>query len=444
VKLTFTIASVPLAALTLGLSGLPALARAAEAGLTLEKVVSLAAQRNERAAQAEATADAARARVDRARAFFFPELSAGALYTRRLYESFRQVGGSTVTIQRKNALSAQANLLVPLIDARLIPIYRQAKLEGESARQQAENERRILGYEAADAFLGVLGQEQVLSAATRRVEFSLVTLREAKARAAAGLVSSNDVTRSELESATAERELSGAKAAVETARLALAYLVNADIGEAPLSPPEPLLAEAGRPTQAPDTLVSEGLEKRLDLTADRAREEAARVGADEPYLRFLPAIAGVAQYRVTNEQGLAGRTGDGSAGVSLTWPIWDGGERIADRKERLAITRAASATVSARTRQVALDVKEALVALASARATQASALRAAEVARRNVDETGQLYRQGLVRALEVADANLRLFEAEVALARERNALGLAYLDLKAATGALPPGLEGSR
>ena len=108
------------------------------------------------------------------------------------------------------------------------------------------------------------------------------------------------------------------------------------------------------------------------------------------------------------------------------------------------MTRAATAAVSGRTREVALDVKEALVTLASARDTQASAVRAAEVARRNVDETSQLYRQGLVRALEVADANLRLFEAEVALARERNALGLAYLDLKAATGAAPPGLPAAK
>jgi outer membrane protein TolC len=424
----------------LGASG-PALA--AEA-ITLEKVVSLAAQRNERVTQAQAVAEAANARVDRARAFFFPELNIGGLYTRRMYETFRQVGGSVVTVQRKNALSAQASLTVPLIDARLIPIYRQAKLEGQSARLQAESARRLLGFEAADAFFGVLGQEQVLSAATRRVEFASVTLREARARAAAGLVSSNDVTRSELESATAERELSGARAAVQTARLELGFLVDADLGGAPLTPPEPLLAEAGRPTDPPASLLTTGLERRLDLQSDRARAEAERVGATEPMLRFLPAISGVAQYRVTNEQGLAGRTGDGSAGLALTWPLWDGGERLAERNERRALTRAADAAVSASTRQVALDVKEALVTLASARVTQASAVRAAEVARRNVEETSQLYRQGLVRALEVADANLRLFEAEVALARERNALGLAYLDLKAATGAAPPGLEGSR
>jgi outer membrane protein, multidrug efflux system len=93
---------------------------------------------------------------------------------------------------------------------------------------------------------------------------------------------------------------------------------------------------------------------------------------------------------------------------------------------------------------VALDVRRALVALDSAQSTQKVAARAADIARRNVQETAELYRQGLVRQLEVADANLRLFEAEVALARERYALALAYLDLRAAAGENPPGLKGSR
>ena len=147
----------------------------------------------------------------------------------------------------------------------------------------------------------------------------------------------------------------------------------------------------------------------------------------------------MAQYRVTNEQGFAGRIGDGFAGVIATWPLFDGGERYGERTERQALARAGAAEQDARVRAVALDVRRALVTLENAQATQKVAAAAAEIARRNVQETAELYRQGLVRQLEVADANLRLFEAEVALARERYALALAYLDLRAAAGEDPPG-----
>ena len=359
-------------------------------------------------------------------------------YTRRLNETVRNVGNSTVTISRHDALAAQANLAVPLLDARLFPLYRQAKLENQSAHLQAAEERRVLGYEAADAFLMVLSLQQVLDAASRRLEFARASLKDARARAAAGLVSSNDVTRGELEAATAERERLTANASTLTSRLQLGYLVDEDFAAHVLASPDVLLAEATRSTTSPDTMIATGLQRRLDLQAGQARVLALEASAREPALRFLPSFTGVAQYRITNEEGFAGRVGDGFAGVVATWPLWDGGERLGERTERKALARAGAAEQSARVRTVALDVRRALVALESAQSTQKVAAAAAEIARRNVQETAELYRQGLVRQLEVSNANLSLFEAEVALARERYALALAYLDLRAAAGEIPP------
>jgi outer membrane protein TolC len=422
-------------------------ARAAEVvtgTVTLTRVVSLAGERNERARVADAQAEAAGGRLQRARSFFFPELLLTGSYTRRLNETVRQVGSGTVTISRHDALAATATLAVPILDPRLFPLYRQAKLENQSAKLQAAEDKRLLGYEAADAFLMVLSQQQVFDAATRRLEFARTTLKDARARVAAGLVSSNDATRAELEAATSERELTTANATSQTARLQLGYLVDQELMQATLATPDGLLSEAARQSAAVDQIVATGLKRRLDLQAGQASVLALRAAAQEPALRALPAIAGVAQYRVTNEQGFAGRTGDGFAGLTATWPLFDGGERYGERNERQALARAGAAEQDARVRAVALDVRRALVTLQNAQATQKVADAAADIARRNVQEAAELYRQGLVRQLEVADANLRLFEAEVALARERYALALAYLDLRAAAGEDPPGAAGSR
>ncbi len=410
----------------------------AQPRFTLETAVRLAAERNERARATAAQADAAEARVSRSRSFFFPDLTIAGAYTRRLYETVRNVGDGRVTIQRHDALSAQANLTVPLFDARLFPLYRAAKLEGLSASLAAAAERRTLGYEAADAFLMVLSQQHVAQAAARRLEFSRVTLRDAQARVQAGLVSSNDVTRGELEAVTAEREMATAQANAATARLQLGNLIDIEVvGE--LASPEALLADASQPARQAAELIAAGLEKRLDLQSGKARVQALRMAALEPARRIIPALAGVAQYRVTNEGGFSGRIGDGFAGLTLIWPLFDGGERSADRREREALAQAGSAEQDARVRAVALDVRTALVSLENAQSTQRVAAHAREVAQRNVEETAALYRQGLGRALEVADSNLRLFEAEVALARERYALALAYLGLRAAAGEDPPG-----
>jgi outer membrane protein TolC len=66
---------------------------------------------------------------------------------------------------------------------------------------------------------------------------------------------------------------------------------------------------------------------------------------------------------------------------------------------------------------------------------------AASVAKKNEAETTELYRQGLSTALQVADANVSLFESEVALVQARYGLGIAYLNLEAALGLDPFGKE---
>ncbi len=88
-----------------------------------------------------------------------------------------------------------------------------------------------------------------------------------------------------------------------------------------------------------------------------------------------------------------------------------------------------------------VEVREALVSLTNQRASLKQAAVAHEVAKKNAAETTELYRQGLASALEVADANVSLFEAEVALVQERYGLGVAFLNLEAALGLDPFGKE---
>jgi len=81
------------------------------------------------------------------------------------------------------------------------------------------------------------------------------------------------------------------------------------------------------------------------------------------------------------------------------------------------------------------------VELTNAQAALRQSELAAAQARRNAEETGILYRQGLSTALAVADASLSLFQAEVDLARARYTLGVALLDLRSAVGLDPLGKE---
>ena len=284
--------------------------------LTLERAVSLATERNETALAAQRRAEAADARVARARAFFFPELTVAGTYTRRLNQTVREVGGEQVVVQAFNALGATATARVQLFDARGFPLYRQARLEGQAAELDAREARRLVGFEAADAFLSTLGNQQVYEAAKRRLEFARQSLADAKARAEAGLASTNDVTRAELEVSTAEVQLASARGSADTSRIELGYLLVSPV-EGALALPEPLLAEAAGTAGHPSGLAQEAQERRLDILSAKLKVEAQQANAREPLARLFPTLGLSGQYRLTNETGLAGRRGDGFLALDL-------------------------------------------------------------------------------------------------------------------------------
>jgi len=413
---------------------------ATASGLDLGTAVQLATTRNERAGQAVANREAADARLDRARAFFFPELTANGAYTRRAFETTRTVDGERFTIQSRNAFAGNLTASMLLFDARSIPLYRQTLHETRAARHTATDDLRLLGFEAADAFLATIGREQVMTAAERRTEYASGALQDARVRFDAGLAGANDVSRAELELASAQRALADARGASTTSLLELGYLLDSPV-QPPLESPETLLADAAAPLADDSLLVEQARARRPDLAAQREHSTAVRLAAQEPLARAIPNFNFVATTRRTNERGLSGRATDWSLGVNASWALYDGGERYADRTERRALSRAANFELRARERETSLQVTRARVALAQAQEALAATSTAVVAARKNALENTELYRQGLARALELADANVRLFEAEVALAGERFALGRAFLDLRAALGLDPLGRE---
>jgi outer membrane protein TolC len=205
--------------------------------------------------------------------------------------------------------------------------------------------------------------------------------------------------------------------------------------------PDFLLQTSDEKPQAADKLVLEAQDRRPDVKSLRMRAKAQTSLAIEPLLRWLPSLVLTGRYTYTNEAGLTGRNFNWNAGLTMNWAVFDGLTRNGDYSERKALAYQADLNLKAALRKVELDVRDALVSLQSAQASLKMATVAASVAKKNEDETSELYRQGLSSALQVADANVRLFESEVALVQARYGLGIAYLNFEAALGLDPFGKE---
>jgi outer membrane protein TolC len=244
------------------------------------------------------------------------------------------------------------------------------------------------------------------------------------------------VTRAELELATAVRGVAQAAGNVQASRVDLATLLKADVNGA-LAPPEALLTAAGSAPAMSDSAIANAQNQRSDIAASRAEVEALRAFTDETRARFLPSVTATAQTRNINDGPLTARENDGFIGVGVAWPLFDAGERAADRAERTAVFRGAELDLELQLREVARQMRSAAVQLTTEQAALREAIAGLRAARKNADETSVLYREGLASALELADATQRLFEAEVAEVTARYRMALAYLSLREALGVAP-------
>ncbi|MBX5481306.1 MAG: TolC family protein [Myxococcaceae bacterium] len=401
--------------------------------LTLERAVELALSRNERPLIAREEVAAAEARLARARSYFFPSVALTGTYTRQ-----PPVQRSGLSVRPSNSLVATGAINVTIFDGSAIPVWRAAVQEAAASADDARNEARLVAFEAADAFLQTLGAEQVANAAERRLALARRSLEEARVRFKAQLVSSNDVTRAEVELANAEQAATRARGDATTARLNLSLLLAEDVTRVPLE--EAPLAAEPISEEAVKALVDRGTEQRPDVAAARKRQAAADVLASEPLWRFIPSLSVGAEYNLNNVETAFAPAADWRATATLRWELFDP-SRLADWQEGQARAKVARLQAQATERAAKDEVARARVALTVAEAAVKQAAVAAEAARRNADETNALYREGLARAIEVADASVGLYEAEVALARERYARSTAWLTLRAAVGLDPLGRE---
>jgi len=251
----------------------PSFAVAQEETLTLEQAVQMALTGNERALAADQRVAAAESRLSKARAYFMPNVNVTGNYTRRPFEVQRTIGNQQIIVQSLNALSGFASFSMTIFDARSIPTLVQTSSDRSSEWYASAETKRGLSFEVSNAFLATLGVDQVLEASRHRLDYARQNLEAAKARYSAGLVSSNDVTRAELEYATAEKGVIQVQGQVETTYLELGYLLNSPIPKK-LKVPDFLLQAVEEKPLAVDQLIPEAQARRPDVISLRWRAKA--------------------------------------------------------------------------------------------------------------------------------------------------------------------------
>lgn len=399
----------------------PGAAEAPSGALTLADALALASRNHPTGQVADARIEQARATRRGATAGLAPELSAQGTYTRRPGEV--RVDGAGAVIQTRDALRGSSTLVVPVLDLVALQSVSAAGTGLQATREESAELRRNLGFRVGDVFLAALAAEQVLEAAERRAALAEQVVEAARLRLSAGVGTRNDVTRTELERASAELEVVVARGEVARTREVLAALLGVDEVGALADPT--LLPPPVEPALRPDVAA-------LELRAEQARQEAKAL-----MYGYVPALGAFGQASATNEAGFLRRQYDWSVGAQASWSVFDGGRRLAAASR----SRAVADEFDARARELGTRVRQDLETAHADLATADAAFRVAgvraQVAQQNADEVQERFSLGLATALEVSDAAATAFEAAATLARQRFERKRSALAVGEAMGAWP-------
>ncbi len=402
----------------------------AAAGLTMDQAIALALARNETPAIAAARIEAAQATITRAAAALRPSVVlAGSLSTND--QDQLPYGGDA---NETAAWSASAEL--GLLRASAWSGLASAKYALRAQQLESLELRRVLAFAVGGVFLNVLAAERQVVAAERRLEVSQASVADAKARLQAGLSIRTDVTRAELEEATARLSVTRSRNLVTTTRLALADLIVAPM-EGPLAPPAGIEA----PSREGEVLQRLALAYRADLRALKFREAAADQSVRAAYGRWVPDVSARATVSEFDTNDPARSSVDKSADVTLsltaTWALYDGGDRGGAIAQAQAARRETSLGLTQQLRGLRKQLLTALAELETAEATLAQAQARDRLASANAEEVRARYKQGLATALEDADSISGQFDAESGLVSAQLQLSRSQLDLRQLAGVWP-------
>ncbi|MFO0629899.1 MAG: TolC family protein [Polyangiales bacterium] len=437
----------PLIPLCLALLGAPALALAqtdatsAPVEVSLQDALRRAWVDPPAVVAALARVEAASLQVGAARAAYLPSvtLSTSPQFSYSDRPSF--AAGLGPSRLRSSALSvdATASARMTLSDfGRTAGAVRGAEAGADAAREDARAARLQSLSTAAVAYLTVLNDRENLASLD-----ATIAQREAHLRIAEGLVSTGsrpaiEAVRAQLnlESARLDRAAAAERAASNVASLAAALgvdpLRDLRVAAAPegvfSSPLDPASASRRAMAMRPEFAAA-----RHRLSQAQAQLDAARAGR----LPTLSASAsvGASLSEVLEGNGLGGVSQTASAGVALSWPLFDANVRanigVAEANVEVARRNLETQTLQVRTAAV-----QAAVSARAAQATLTQAERLAEVAAANLTQAAGRYEAGAAQLLELVDAQAADAAARVSVVRARlNAL-TARAQLLAATGDL--------
>lgn len=284
---------------------------------------------------------------------------------------------------------------------------------------------------AASVYIRAIRSDAALQARIADSTLAVDLLRIARDQLTAGVGVGLDVTRAQSQLATSRAQLIAARNDRDRSRLDLLRALNLPL-DTPVSLSDSLVTMPLPPAENEQVAVDRALHERPDIVAataqlDLAQQQLAvirtgrlpRVSAfgNEGYDGFINHLLNTYTY-----------------GVQLSWSLYDGKRRSAEEQEQEAAARDIEARRRDLQQQVAVDVRVAILDMASARELVDAARERQRLAETEVQQARDRFRAGVAGNADVITASLTLNDARTSVVDALTAYQSARVSLARAEG----------
>lgn len=388
--------------------------------LTLGDAARLAARQSTPSLVARLRVREAAARVRQSRANLLPSLSGLALQSGHTLNSatfgidFPTPAGEKPffdpngqVIGPVNTLDVRARVTVPAIDFAARERLSGARLSASASEAEAQSASENAAATAAIAYLRAARADAILSAraADSVLADSLISI--ARDQLTAGVGVALDVTRAQSQLAGVHAQLIAARGEQARARLELVRAIGAPL-DAPVSLASPLQSMVVSDTVPSESeAVALALRERPDLLAAQRSLEAGRQAARAIRAERLPTLAAF------GDEGAIGTSPSHllntyNWGIQLSLPILDGFRREGRISEQEAVAAGLELQRRELVREVAVQVRSAILDLATARDQVAAARERMRFAQQEYAQAQDRFRAGVAGNADVVTASLAL------------------------------------
>jgi outer membrane protein len=276
-----------------------------------------------------------------------------------------------------------------------------ATLEAEVAKRDVMATVGLLYVEALRA-------DEAVKARQADIELSQQLLKLAKDRKAAGIATGLDVTREEVQLENSRQRLLVAQNEQESGRLNLIRALGITFGVRLVLTDELKFVEVSK--EAPEEALLIAQDNRTELKAQANRQRLASLSLSSVTSERVPSLSLNGDYGwigIKPDEALATRT----VGLTLSVPIFDGGQREGRISETRSRVRQESIRMKDVSDQVTLEVRNALLTLESSTQQVSVAERGLELALKELTFARDRFAAGLATNIEVTNAQTSVARA---------------------------------